>query len=220
VGAARYGLPVPPRRGPTTSSLGTDELTALAEALAAGRRPTVYLRDGVPSLGITAATAARVVSVAGSTVVVRPRGVGDDVPFEAGELAATAAGARLAAPVRSRVTRAPRSPAAPAPATQQLAALAAAAASGRQGSGRVVVTLHGCASEGWTVEVRRGSRRATRPTRVAAEAVARAVHALGDPATSEAVSGVVEQARRVAQARVAQLSTELEEARASLDALG
>ncbi|WP_157851055.1 hypothetical protein [Gordonia phthalatica] len=70
---------MPPRRRPTTEpsvseSLTPDDLTALAAAVAEGRRATVYLREGTPSLNLVPGSSARVMSVSGSTVVVRPRG--------------------------------------------------------------------------------------------------------------------------------------------------
>ncbi len=78
----------------------------LAAAVSAGKRATVYLVEATPSLGLPAGCSAKVVSVDGSTVLIRPKGVNDELPFEADEL---------------RLTRTPAVPAkkpAPTPAAQ------------------------------------------------------------------------------------------------------
>ncbi|MFC3241262.1 DUF6319 family protein [Gordonia humi] len=67
-------------------SLTPDDLTRLSTALAEGRRATVYLREAVPSLGLGEGASARVVSIAGNTVTISPRGVDDELPYEADEL--------------------------------------------------------------------------------------------------------------------------------------
>lgn len=72
----------------------------------------------------------------------------------------------------------------------------------------------------WTVGVAHGTRKVGKPTPVAPDAVERAVKELGDPTASEAVESVIEEARRAAEERVAQLSRELEEARLALESLG
>ena len=183
---------MPPRRRP---QLGPQELAALAEAVAAGRRRTVYLRAALPSLGLDAGTSARVVSVEGATVTVRPRGVGDDVPFDAAELAPTAAAAL--APVDKPVDE----PRVPAPVARRRAPVA------------VQVTLAGTADGGWSVQVA-GVRYP-----VAAEDVARAVAALGEPHAGRAVDAVLAHARAEAARRVDELTVSLADARATLEAL-
>ncbi|MGB3771009.1 MAG: hypothetical protein WBA00_07690, partial [Rhodococcus sp. (in: high G+C Gram-positive bacteria)] len=67
-------------------SLSPEDLAGLEATLAAGRRATVYLREPIPSLGLDAGASARVVSVDGTTVTVSPKGVDDQLPYEADEL--------------------------------------------------------------------------------------------------------------------------------------
>lgn len=107
---------MPPRRRSGTGSspehLTAEDLETLAVAVAEGKRATVYLREATPSLGIEAGCSAKVVSVEGNTVVIRPKGVNDELPFEAEELrmtrkapepvAARKAPARTAAPATPR----------------------------------------------------------------------------------------------------------------------
>ena len=232
---------VPPRGKPV--SLTVDDLARLRSALDAGKRPSVYLRDGVPSLGVGAAASARVVSVDADTVTVRPKGVGDDVPFEAGELYATRAAATAAAaavspaaaavgPVSAAVNPAAaavNTAAADRPAIR--ASRTAATPLRRKAAPRasatprasddppppVTVTLSGSADGRWTVRCAPGTRGPATP--VAAEAVSRAVAALGEDSVRVAVSDVLEHARRSAARRVAELSSELERAQRALDAL-
>ncbi|MSX07739.1 MAG: translation initiation factor, partial [Actinobacteria bacterium] len=80
-------------------SLTPENLTTLAAALAEGRRATVYLREPNPSLGLPDGTSAKVVSIDGNTVTISPKGVNDELPYEAEEL---------------RITRNPATPPAPA----------------------------------------------------------------------------------------------------------
>lgn len=217
---------MPPRGKPVP--LTVDDLARLQSALDAGKRPSVYLRDGVPSLGVDAASSARVVSVDAETVTVRPKGVGDDVPFEAGELYATRAAATAAAaavstapPARraipaSRTAATPvRRKAVPRPSTAPQASAAPRASDDPPPP--VTVTLSGSADGGWTVHCVPGTGGPATP--VAAEAVSRAVAALGEDSVSAAVAGVLEHARRSAARRVAELSSELERAQLALDAL-
>lgn len=195
------------------AALSEDDLARLATALKAGKRPTVYLRDAVTSLGVPAASSARVVSVRAGTVTVRPKGVGDDVPFEAGELYATraaaigAAAGQRTAPASAR-TR-PRRP-----------AVAATPAPTPRGAGAgVSVTITGSADGAWTVQCASGSHRPRSPSPVDADAVARAVAALDNKAVSAAVAAVLDIARRAAAERVAALSAQLEAAQATLQDL-
>lgn len=98
--------------------LTEEQLGELSSALADGRRATVYLVDGIPSLGIEPGASARVISVSGSTVTVRPKGVDDELPFESDELRLNRqpAGvpAKKTAPAKSAPARSAAS-AAPAP---------------------------------------------------------------------------------------------------------
>ncbi|WP_433607973.1 DUF6319 family protein [Prescottella agglutinans] len=110
---------MPPRsRSGVPDHLTTENLETLAAAVAEGKRATVYLREATPSLGIEAGCSAKVVSVEGNTVVIRPKGVNDELPFEAEELRMTRKAPEPAKPARSAAsTPAPRKSApAPAPA--------------------------------------------------------------------------------------------------------
>lgn len=78
---------MPPRK--RADHLTEEQLGELSTALSEGRRATVYLVDGIPSLGIDPGTSGRVVSISGSTVMVRPKGVDDELPFESDELRTT-----------------------------------------------------------------------------------------------------------------------------------
>ncbi|NDV10726.1 translation initiation factor, partial [Rhodococcus sp. IEGM 248] len=80
---------MPPRR--RSGAAAPDHLTAenletLAAAIAEGKRATVYLREAMPSLGLEAGASAKVISVQGNTLLIRPKGVDDELPFEAEEL--------------------------------------------------------------------------------------------------------------------------------------
>lgn len=215
---------MPPRT--SRAALTEDDLARLREALDEGKRPTVYLRDAVPSLGVDAASSARVVSVHDATVTVRPKGVSDDVPFEVSELygsraaalsaAALAAAAPPAEPrTRARRARTPKSTPSPAP-----VATPPPADSTATRNPRATVILSGTANGGWTVQASSGSTKRGKPASVSPEAVSRAVQALDDEAASAAVTVVLEHARRRAAERVAELSAQLQEAQASLHALG
>lgn len=89
---------MPPRKK-SVDRLTEQDLTELAAEVAAGKRATVYLNDATPSLGLAAGCSARVVSVDGATVLIRPKGVNDELPFEADELRRTRLPAK--APARS-----------------------------------------------------------------------------------------------------------------------
>ncbi|WP_032401023.1 DUF6319 family protein [Rhodococcoides fascians] len=90
---------MPPRGRAVNDSLTPENLKTLAAALAEGRRATVYLREPNPSLGLPDGTSAKVVSIDGNTVTISPKGVNDELPYEAEEL---------------RITRNPATPPAPA----------------------------------------------------------------------------------------------------------
>ncbi|MDG3016772.1 DUF6319 family protein [Speluncibacter jeojiensis] len=89
---------MPPRS--RTDSLTPENLVELTEAVAEGRRVTVYFREATPSLNLEAGSSARVVSVSGTTVMLRPKGVNDELPFEADELRMTKTGPAAATPKR------------------------------------------------------------------------------------------------------------------------
>ncbi|MEE2056791.1 DUF6319 family protein [Rhodococcus artemisiae] len=103
---------MPPRR--RADHLTEEQLTELSSALAEGRRATVYLVEGISSLGIEPGTSARVISIEGTTVTVRPKGVNDELPFETDELRFTRDVATKASPKKA-AAKAPAATRAPAP---------------------------------------------------------------------------------------------------------
>ncbi|GAA4822458.1 hypothetical protein [Tomitella cavernea] len=96
----------------TAASLTDGDLDALRAALADGRTPTVYLRDPVPSLDVPAGASAKVQSIDGKTVTVKPRRIDDELPYEADELRMT----RKAPAVPAKKAPAKKAPAKKAPA--------------------------------------------------------------------------------------------------------
>lgn len=108
-----------PPRARLGDHLTEQNLTDLAAALAAGKRATVYLIEATPSLGLPAGCSAKVISVDGTTVLIRPKGVNDELPFEADELRMTRTPSQ---PVK---TKPQPKPDAPAPRTRSTAARAA-----------------------------------------------------------------------------------------------
>lgn len=71
------------------ASLTDEEIAVLQAALADGRNPTVYLREPIPSLDVPGGASARVYSIDGRALVVKPRRIDDELPFEAEELRMT-----------------------------------------------------------------------------------------------------------------------------------
>ncbi|TQF69048.1 translation initiation factor [Rhodococcus spelaei] len=106
---------MPPRKR-SGDHLTEQDLIDLSTALDAGKRATVYLIDATPSLGIPAGCSAKVVSIDGSTVLIRPKGVNDELPYEADELRLTRQPAK-AAPARAAAKSAATSPATQRPST-------------------------------------------------------------------------------------------------------
>jgi hypothetical protein len=218
----------------TKAGLTADDLESLASALAAGKRVTVYLRDPMPSLELPAGASARVMSVDGSTVTVSPKGVDDQLPFEANELQKTRTAAKSTTPARQRpvkrtsaplgVTKSARSAATvstpePEPAKsrpQEQKAAPPQTPRRSKTSTTLSVTITSVGEGGWTVSVSHGSKRLGKPTEVTSDQVTRAMHMLGDHAAIMAVDAVIESARAAAQKRVDALSNELEAARAVL----
>lgn len=223
----------------TPEHLTAENLEALAAAVAEGKRATVYLREATPSLGIEAGCSAKVVSVEGNTVLIRPRGVNDELPFEAEELRMTRKAPEPAKPVRPaksvapaattpKPATAPRPAVAPTPtATPAPVATTAPAAPAAPAPRRakkapvgVSVTIHAGAEDDWTVTVTHGAKRPGKAAPVSPDAVDRAMRELGDPVALEAVQSVISAAREAAEQRIAALSKELEDARRALEALG
>ncbi|ANZ23465.1 translation initiation factor [Rhodococcus sp. WB1] len=113
---------MPPRRRAGTTGpdhLTDEQLAELTTAVADGRRATVYLIEGITSLGIAPGASARAVSVAGRTVTVRPKGVDDELPFEAEELRLTKEPSK---PVRKAADRSTPRPTTPRPTTPRTSA--------------------------------------------------------------------------------------------------
>ncbi|GAC70220.1 DUF6319 family protein [Gordonia soli] len=228
------------------TGLTPDDLETLSTGLAAGKRVTVYLRDPMPSLGLDAGASARVVSIDGNTVTVSPKGVDDELPFEADELqknrAATtttpAAAPRrqpprsVTAPVAAPPTEprptaakksAPRPVATPAPDPTEARSVESAPAPAKTArrpkasvAAAVSVTITSTGESSWIVSVAHGAKKQGKPTEVTADRVARAVRELGDETAVSAVDGVIDSAREAAQKRISELSQELEAARAAL----
>ncbi|MDI9899245.1 DUF6319 family protein [Rhodococcus sp. IEGM 1409] len=239
---------MPPRRrsgaaASTPDHLTAENLAALATAVAEGKRATVYLREATPSLGIEAGTSAKVVSVDGNTVLIRPKGVNDELPFEAEELRINRVSASPAKPaprpkpvVESEplmepmeplvepVRPKPRAQPAPAPVSTAPATPAAtprpAVKRAKKLPAGISVTIHAGADNDWSVTVTQGAKRPGKAVPVAPDAVERAVRELGEPTAIEAVESIIVAARDMAAARVDELSRQLEEARKMLEALG
>ena len=103
--------------GPVNASLTAEELALLAEGLAEQKRPTVYLREAIPSLGLSEGSSARVMAISGRALTVKPRGVDDELPFEAEEVrftrkppapAVRKRAPRKASPAKTPATTAPK----------------------------------------------------------------------------------------------------------------
>ena len=227
------------RRRPS-EHLTPDELADLTAAVAEGRRATVYLREAVPSLNLAEGASARVISVSGSTVLVKPKGVDDELPYEADELRRSknpppppARAPRKKAAPKSGPSTASKAPAAtkpsapettsakPAPATAKPTApkTATPKPATRKAAGKtksVCVTVFGTTENEWSVAVTRGVRKPQRSRAVSPEAVEAAVSALGDDTATDAVTSVLHAAREQAAQRVQELSRELEEAKRAL----
>lgn len=239
---------MPPRGRAVNDSLTPENLATLTAALAEGRRATVYLREPNPSLGLSDGTSAKVVSIDGTTVTISPKGVNDELPYEAEELRITRSAATPPAPAKRVpakkaappvVTDPVRTPAAPAqPRTtpvppkavvEQSKAVAEQskraqpqqqpARRAKKVPGGVSVTIHAGADNDWSVTVTQGAKRPTKAQPVSPESVSKAVRELGDPIARDAVEAVISHAREEATRRVVELSRQLEEARTTLAAL-
>lgn len=228
------------------TGLTAGDLESLSAALAAGKRVTVYLRDPMPSLGLDAGTSARVLSIDGSTVTVRPKGVDDQLPFEADELQRTrsAAAPAKAAPRSARTapavptpTPAARRPAptpkaaavepksAPEPAPRPETAPPRSAVPKPAPAKTVRRAKTSTAAVSVTITSTGESAwtvsvahgsKKGKPAEVTADRVARAMQELGDDAAITAVDEVIESARAAAQRKIEELTRELENARAAL----
>ncbi|MFE0748066.1 DUF6319 family protein [Gordonia sp. NPDC058843] len=229
----------------TRTGLSPGDLESLSAALASGKRATVYLRDAMPSLNLEAGTSARVLSIDGSTVMVSPKGVDDQLPFEADELRRNRPSAPTTAAGRGRTPKPVAAQADPTPAatradTETVAApKASKAQAGTDAQARAAtsapssttsrpsrktkapnapttVTITVAGESTWTVSVSHGTRKQGKPAEVTADRVARAMRELDDENAIAAVDAVIESARTAAQRRIEELSQELEAARAAL----
>ncbi|KQU04425.1 hypothetical protein ASG56_13850 [Rhodococcus sp. Leaf7] len=212
-------------------ALTSEDLATIEAGLAAGRRVTVYLREATPSLGLEAGASARVLSVDGTTVTVSPKGVDDQLPYEADELRISKDAPeppRKAAKVPARRPAPKAEVIVPAPAPAQAPALAPEtsvkppARPARRTKAQpapVSVTVTSGPDDQWTVTVSHGAKKVAKPADVSADRVLRAVRELGDEAASAAVEEKIEAARAAALERVEALSRELDEARRALDRL-
>ena len=218
-------------RGKT--GLTTDDLATLTGALAAGKRATVYLRDPMPSLDLPAGASARVISVDGSTVTVRPKGVDDQLPFEADELLKTRT-SPTTAPARQRPVRVTSAPSSAAPTPRTIAAESkpkpqpvtsipvepkpapTKALRRTKPPTALSVTITSVGDSAWTVSLSHGTKKHGKATEVTSDRVARAMQMLGDEAAIQAVNAVIESARAAAQKRIEELSQELAAAKEML----
>ncbi|OZC50158.1 translation initiation factor [Rhodococcus sp. WWJCD1] len=238
---------MPPRGRAVNDSLTPENLTTLAAALAEGRRATVYLREPNPSLGLSDGTSAKVISIDGTTVTISPKGVNDELPYEAEELRITRNAATPPAPAKRVPAKKVAPPVSAAPARAEAVAAKPttgpapakavveqpkavveppraqpqqqAPRRGKKAPGGVSVTIHAGADNDWSVTVTQGAKRPTKAQPVSPESVSRAVRELGDPIARDAVEAVISHAREEAARRVAELSRQLEEARTTLAAL-
>jgi len=123
---------------------------------------------------------------------------------DSADSAAKAAAAKPAGPAGTAGTAAPKPAKAPA--------------ARKRTAPEVTVTLTGTPDGEWAVDVVNGKKRTIRGLPVTSAAVAQAAKVL-HPEVAEVVAGILEAARGVQQAKVAQLQAELEEARKLLEEL-
>jgi hypothetical protein len=222
---------MPPRRA-TDSGLGNDQLTQLAEQVAAGRRPRVRVSGGQFPEG-TSGTVLRVGDPAADgddyvVVRVKMHGVTDELRFSPKELSVGRArptapeptpAAKKAPPVKkASAPRAKRAPTAAKAAPVKKAAprkrLAPAAPPPARPARRsapaptVTITVTSSGSS-WSVAARRGAKTVVKKAEVTPGAVAAIAALLGDSAVEDAVAAVNDSARAVAEARAEQLRAEL-----------
>ena len=186
-------------------TLTAEDLARYSEALAAGKKPLVYLVEAVPSLGLASGASARVVEVDGDTLLVKPTGVDDQLPYEARELRAT----KQPKPVK----RAPK--AAPA----KSSGAPAKAAAGAKAARSVAVTLYVGADNTAALKVTRNAQKPQGAQEIPLTAVHKALAGLGEKEARAAVDEVLSAARDAAADRVAALQAELAAAKKSLATL-
>lgn len=192
-------------------TLTAEDLGRYAAALAEGKKPLVYLVEGVPGLGLAAGASARVVAVDGAVVTVKPTGVDDQLPYDARELRAT----KQPKPVKR----------APKPATAK-AASAKAASAKPTGTGAparaarsVAITVYVGADNTAALKVTRNAQKPAGVQEIPLPALHKALAGLGDKEAQAAVDEVLSAARDAAADRVAALQEELAAAKKSLATL-
>lgn len=181
-------------------TLTAADLERFSAALADGKRPTVYLIEAVPGLGLAAGASAKVIEVSGTTVTVKPAGVDDQLPYDARELRATKQ-ARAVKPVKKAVAAAPAAAVKAAPARS------------------VSITVHVGSDNSAVLKVTRNAQRPTGAREVPLASVQKALVGLGDKEAQAAVDDVLSAAREAAADRVAELQAELAAAKKSLATL-
>ncbi|GAB3134301.1 hypothetical protein GCM10027289_25930 [Tsukamurella serpentis] len=193
-------------------TLTADDLQRYREALEAGKKPLVYLIEAVPGLGLAAGASARIVEISGTTVTVKPAGIDDRLPYEAGELRAT----KQAKPLARR-----KPAAAPAKASGAAQAKAPGKAPGkRAGTARSVsITVHVGADNTASLKVSRNAQKPAGAQELPLAAVHKALAGLADEDAKSAVGEVLSAAREAAADRVAALQAELAAAKKSLAVL-
>ncbi|CAM3955144.1 DUF6319 family protein [Tsukamurella ocularis] len=190
-------------------TLTAEDLERYTTALAEGKKPLVYLIEGVPSLGLDAGASARVIEVDGAVVTVKPTGVDDQLPYDARELRAT----KQPKPAK-RASR----PAAAKPAPVKAAGAAKPAASARAARS-VAITVYVGADNTASLKVTRNAQKPAGAQEIPLPTLHKALAGLGDKEALAAVDEVLSAARDAAADRVAALQAELAAAKKSLATL-
>ena len=187
-------------------TLTAEDLGRYAAALAEGKKPLVYLVEGVPGLGLAAGASARVVAVDGAVVTVKPTGVDDQLPYDARELRAT----KQPKPVKR----------APKPATAKAASAKPTGTGAPARAARsVAITVYVGADNTAALKVTRNAQKPAGVQEIPLPALHKALAGLGDKEAQAAVDEVLSAARDAAADRVAALQEELAAAKKSLATL-
>lgn len=197
-------------------TLTAEDLGRYATALAEGKKPLVYLVEGVPSLGLAAGASARVVAVDGVVVTVKPTGVDDQLPYEARELRATKQPKPVKrAPKAAAAKAAPAKPAPAKPAPAKPTGVAAPARAARS----VAITVYVGADNTASLKVTRNAQKPAGAQEISLPALHKALAGLADKEAQATVDEVLSAARDAAADRVAALQAELAAAKKSLATL-
>lgn len=192
-------------------TLTVEDLGRYATALAEGKKPLVYLVEGVPSLGLAAGASARVAAVDGVVVTVKPTGVDDQLPYEARELRAT----KQPKPVK----RAPKPAAAKAAPAKPVPAKPAGVAVPARAARSVAITVYVGADNTASLKVTRNAQKPAGAQEIPLPALHKALAGLADKEAQATVDEVLSAARDAAADRVAALQAELAAAKKSLATL-